>query len=81
MKKQQKAAPQVFGNAARIRLRTLVGSKLAWDCRRYGLGIVIAPRRNFAVDLAPGVQLELDSGRLIATQAPRGSRPLRKAGA
>ena len=56
-----------LGTAKRIRVRIpLVGSRSAWDCRPFGFGRVIAPVVRGAIEIAPGVQLDLASGALRA---------------
>jgi len=56
---------RILGHATRIRVRMpFLATRYAWDCRPFGFGRVVAPRTQGAIDLAPGVELNLANGEL-----------------
>jgi len=60
-----------IGCARRIRVRTPMGKRSAWDCRPFGLGRVIAPALPTAIELSPGTELHLMTGELRSRTATR----------
>ena len=62
-------ACRTLGTAKRIRVRTPAGvSHQAWDCRPFGFGRILAPIASGAIDIAPGVELNLATGELRARE-------------
>lgn len=58
---------RILGYAKLSRVRLPGGAvRKAWDCRPFGLGRVIAPQLDTAIDLAEGVRLHLANGELRA---------------
>ena len=56
-----------LGRARRIRARMPFGAtRAAWDCRRFGLGRVVAPVIPAIIELADGVLLNLATGEIRA---------------
>lgn len=61
-----------LGTAKRVRVRMpFMAIRAAWDCRAYGFGRIIAPVASGAIEIAPGVDLNLATGEL---RASRGSQ-------
>jgi len=57
----------LVGTAKRVRVRMPFGAmRSAWDCRRFGFGRVVAPVASGAIEIAPGVDLDLATGELRA---------------
>ena len=55
------------GTAKRVRVRMpLKAMRSAWDCRPFGFGIIVAPITAGAIEVAPGVDLDLATGELWA---------------
>jgi len=56
---------RTIGTARRIRVRMPIsGYRSAWDCRPFGFGRIVAPVIDGVIDIAPGVHLNLATGRL-----------------
>ena len=56
-----------LGTAKRIRVRMpFMATRAAWDCRPYGFGCIVAPIASGAIEIAPGVDLNLATGELRA---------------
>jgi len=59
-----------LGNARRIRVRMPLGySRLAWDCRPFGFGRIVAPVADGEIEVAAGVYLDLSTGALRSDTA------------
>jgi len=57
----------LVGTAKRVRVRMpFRATRSAWDCRPFGFGRVVAPLVSGAVEIAPGVDLDLATGELWA---------------
>ena len=63
---------KVLGCAKRVRVRTPLVCRAAWDCRPFGLGRVVAPVASGVIEIAPGVELDLSSGEVRANAPGRG---------
>jgi len=62
----QKAKGRV-GTAKRVRVRMpLKATRSAWDCRPFGLGRIVAPIASGAIEIAPGMDLDLATGEIWA---------------
>ncbi len=56
-----------LGFARRIRVRMpFSATRMAWDCRPFGLGRIVAPRLRTTVEIATGIHLDLTTGELRA---------------
>ena len=57
----------LVGTAKRVRVRMpLKTTRSAWDCRPFGFGLIVAPITSGAIEVAPGVDLDLATGELWA---------------
>ena len=55
------------GVAKRIRVRLPFSAmRSAWDCRPFGFGRIVAPMVSGVIEIAPGVDLNLHTGELVA---------------
>lgn len=55
-----------LGTAKRVRVRMpLLTTRSAWDCRPYGFGRIVGPIASGAIEIAPGVDLNLATGDLL----------------
>ena len=54
-----------LGTAKRIRVRMpFLTQRYAWDCRPFGFGRIVAPVTTGAIEVAPGVHLDLATGEI-----------------
>ena len=61
-----------IGRAKRVRVELPLGARrLAWDCRPFGLGRVIAPKLPIDIEVAPGLHLDLNSGDLRGARSTK----------
>lgn len=55
------------GIAKRVRVRMPFSTiRSAWDCRPFGFGRIVAPMASGVIEIAPGVDLNLQTGELVA---------------
>jgi hypothetical protein len=59
---------RTIGCAKRVRVKMPLGqTRLAWDCRPFGLGRIVTRVLPIEIELNPGMHLNAPSGRVWVT--------------